>query len=121
MFAQGQVYDSSGAPLAGANVFESDAFGSAINGNGTQTTEAGTYMLVGDIESGYVTASYVGYKPQTLPVDAPLNFHLQSDNVLPDVVVTPAPPMNWKEFAEVAIIAALCATVIWFAFTHLSR
>lgn len=117
MFAQGAVYDTTGAPLPYASVFESDAGGNPVNSNGTQTTEAGTYMLTGEITSGYVTASYVGYSPITLPVAAPLNFQFaQGNNELPEVTVMAKPEPKW--YADLAIAVGLI-TLIYLAIKYL--
>lgn len=59
-------------PLPGANVFISDSNGKQVNNAsgfaiGAMSDENGLYVIDNVPDTGFITARFVGYKPQTLP------------------------------------------------------
>ena len=83
---QGTVTDSDGNPLAGANVVvDGTSVGAAAASDGTYEINVPAGTVGG--QSVSLTASYIGYKNQTLNVDVPLagsvtqNFSLAVDAI----------------------------------------
>jgi iron complex outermembrane receptor protein len=86
----GKITDSNGDVIIGANVFVSDSAGKLVNPpKGTSTDANGNYSL--DVNNGgYVTATFVGTKRQTLKVTgSKLDFKLgeSADAILPEVLI----------------------------------
>lgn len=106
---KGKVTGTNNEPLPFANVFLTDAAGTP-GLIGTQTDMDGNYTLHPGGQEMYLTASYVGYTRQTVPVNGSvINFALVSNSTLPEVVVS-ATRLNGK------VVLAITATLLAIAF-----
>jgi vitamin B12 transporter len=86
---KGKVYDDNNLPLIGANVFLKGSY------NGTTTDTSGNFTLpIQDIDSAYLTISFLGYQTQFLKLtekncNSLLTIHLSENfDKLDEVIIT---------------------------------
>jgi len=120
---KGYVNQLSGG-LPGANVFVSDAEGKIkIPTVGTATDATGFFKLEVASADKYITASYVGYQPQTLEISKipdlqKINFELVEGIVGEEFVVIGEKPVN-KLWIFLLLLAILL--ILGFILTKLSK
>ena len=111
---------SNGEELAFASVYVSDKNGNQLSGkSGVSSDFNGSYSL--DVDSkDYVTASFVGYKQNTVLVSdicnsstCSYNFNLKQGIELPEVKIVVGNKINWK---KIAIISGISLTILTSTF-----
>jgi len=100
--------------LPGANVFASDKEGNKLTPLiGIATNAQGDFTLELPNNVNYLTATYVGYNPQTIAVNSKIDFELTSGYGLDEFVVEAKrevkKPKNW-------IIIVIIAAIILFIY-----
>jgi hypothetical protein len=121
MKISGKVTDQqTGEPMPFANVYFSNRAGKISNNTGTTANEFGRYKFdwPGDL---WITASFVGYKPQTKPLpseysdDEVVNFELESTATNLSGVEIIAKPIKKKPVLLMAgITVAVIAAIFYF-------
>ena len=96
MVITGQITDSENDPLPGAIVYASDANSKPLIPTFSATADAyGTFKLTlpGNLENGYISASFVGKKHQTVRPAGITNFKMPTLGNLEEIeIIAPNPP-----------------------------
>ncbi len=91
MIITGKITGSDGDGLPGAVVFASDAAGKPVTPSFSATADVnGNFKLTlpGNLENGYIAASYVGTKTQIVRPAGVTNFNMPDIGNLPEVIIT---------------------------------
>lgn len=111
MTVTGTIKASDGEPLEFANVWESDVAGKKTGLN-TSANEQGKFTLQHS-GTGYVSASFVGYKRKTVPVSGELNITLENEfTQLPEADVVAKKGLARIQVVGIVLLALGLAAVV---------